>query len=148
MERARVSRRRPRGTATVEFVVVLPLLSLVMLMIMEFSRAWMTLNVVAAAAREGARVAVVTPLSGGTFDAGPAVAAKNAITTVLSGANLTASTTQRPTVTCADDPCAPGSQVTATVTVDFTTIFSNFFSHFGVMADSLALTNIAVMRYE
>jgi Flp pilus assembly protein TadG len=126
---------KSRGTSTVEFLVVLPTLLFVMLAIMELSRAWMTLDMVAAAAREGARVGVVTD----PFDPNPAIAR---ITTVLAGANLTPSTP--PTVTCSA-PCGPDSQVTATVTVNFSTLFQVVLP---MLTGPIPLTNQAVMRFE
>jgi TadE-like protein len=48
-----------RGQGLVEFALVIPILLLLMVGIMEFSRAWMTQNVLTGAAREGARAAAV-----------------------------------------------------------------------------------------
>src|SRR5215468_5056875 len=48
-----------RGTSTLEFVVVLPTLLIIFLGGLELSRAWLTANIAAHAAREGARVGVV-----------------------------------------------------------------------------------------
>ena len=63
------------GTSTLEFVVVLPTLLLVFFAIMELSRAWLTVNIVTTATREGARMGVVTPaFAGGVFDPAPAEA--------------------------------------------------------------------------
>ena len=50
-----------RGTSTLEFVVVLPVLLFVLFSIVELSRAWLTLNLATAAAREGVRAGVVAP---------------------------------------------------------------------------------------
>ncbi|HUY88331.1 MAG TPA: TadE/TadG family type IV pilus assembly protein [Pirellulales bacterium] len=57
--------RRPRrtGTATVEFAVVLPLLLVMLLGIIEMGRAMMVGEVTAAAARLGARAAVISGAS-------------------------------------------------------------------------------------
>jgi Flp pilus assembly protein TadG len=52
--------RGNRGQSVIEFALVLPLLLLVVFGITEFSRAWMTVNILTQAAREGARLAVVT----------------------------------------------------------------------------------------
>jgi len=52
--------RDTRGNAVVEMALVLPFLLLLVFGITEFGRAWMTLNVLQTAAREGARLAVVT----------------------------------------------------------------------------------------
>lgn len=127
-------RRNCRGTSTLEFVVVLPMLMLILFAGVELSRAWMTLNVVVAAAREGARIGVVTD----PFSDAPALARINA---VLAGANLTS---ESASVTCAA-PCGPDSPVTATVTVNFQTLFPLMLP---MLPNPLPLTETAVMRYE
>ena len=48
-----------RGTATVEFAVVLPLLLLIIFGILEFGRIMMVVHMLNSAAREGARVAAL-----------------------------------------------------------------------------------------
>ena len=131
--------RRPRGTSTLELILVLPTLLFMMFAIVELSRMWLDLNVVTQAAREGARVAVVTPVPSGGFDSGPALARINA---VLAGANLTSTAAS---VTCAA-PCAQNSLVTATVTVNFQTLFPVFLPWWG--GAGVNLTDTAVMRYE
>lgn len=128
-----------RGSSTVELLFVLPMLFLIIFGIVETTRAWLTASIVNAAAREGARIGVRTPTgSGGGFDPGPAVAEIDAI---LTGSNLAAGASR--SVTCAA-PCLPGSQVTATVSVPFTSILP-------VLAAALGTVNIteaAVMRFE
>ena len=131
--------RRPRGTSTLELILVLPTLLFMMFAIVELSRMWLDLNVVTQAAREGARVAEVTPVPSAGFDSGPALARINA---VLAGANLTSTAAS---VTCAA-PCAANSQVTATVTVNFQTLFPVFLPWWG--GAGVNLTDTAVMRYE
>ena len=125
----------PRGTSTLEFVVVLPTLLLVMFGAIELSRAWMTMNVVTQAAREGARVGSVTS----PFNAGDAV---TRINQVLAGANLTS---VAPTSVACAARCAPDSPVTATVTVNFRTLFPLLLP---MMAGPWPLSNTATMRYE
>ena len=51
--------RDERGGALVEFALVLPLLMLVLMGMVDFAQAWHTRHVLADAAREGARRAVV-----------------------------------------------------------------------------------------
>ena len=51
--------KHDKGQSLVEFALVIPILLLLMVGIMEFSRAWMTKNIMTAAAREGARVLAV-----------------------------------------------------------------------------------------
>lgn len=50
------------GAAVVEFALVLPFLLLIMWGIIEFGRAFYTINNAASAAREGARVGAICPL--------------------------------------------------------------------------------------
>jgi Flp pilus assembly protein TadG len=52
--------RSNRGQAVVEFALVFPLLLLVCFGVTEFGRAWMTMNILTSAAREGVRLAAVT----------------------------------------------------------------------------------------
>jgi Flp pilus assembly protein TadG len=52
--------RDDRGAAAVEFALVLPLLLLILFGIIEFGRAWSVKQTLTDAAREGARIAVVS----------------------------------------------------------------------------------------
>lgn len=52
-------RRRRRGAATVEFAVIAPVLFLLVLGLIEFSRAFMVIHLLTDAARQGCRTAVV-----------------------------------------------------------------------------------------
>ncbi|MBN2089299.1 pilus assembly protein [candidate division KSB1 bacterium] len=49
------------GQSLVEFALVLPVFIIVIFGIIEFGRIWMTMNVITSAAREGVRIAAVTP---------------------------------------------------------------------------------------
>lgn len=140
MKSSRSGNRWSRGTSTVEFVIVLPVLLLVFLGITEFSRAWMYLNAITMAAREGARVGTVTPAP--WSDA----AAKAKMANVLSpifGASQANQIAAASTVTCAA-PCAPDSAVTVTVAYTFTSLVPNILP----MLDGKQLAQTAVMRYE
>src|SRR5258705_12098192 len=94
-----------RGTSTLEFIVVMPTLLIIFLGGLELSRAWLAANIATNAAREGARVGVVTPALGTNpnapiFDNGAAVTRINEI---LTAANLTAASVS---VTCTP-PASP-----------------------------------------
>lgn len=134
MTPGRLRTSRPKGTSTLEMVIVLPCLLFIMFGSVELSRMWMTMNLVTQAAREGARVAVVTD----PFSSAPAIARINE---VLSGGNLTAASAN---VACAA-PCTANSAVTATVTVNFQTLFPALLP---MLAGPLPLQANAVMRYE
>lgn len=49
-----------KGQSLVELVLVIPIFLFLLFGIIEFGRAWETLNILTSAAREGARVAAVT----------------------------------------------------------------------------------------
>ena len=50
-----------RGQSVLELALILPILLMLILGISEFGRAWMTMNLLTGAVREGARMASVTP---------------------------------------------------------------------------------------
>jgi Flp pilus assembly protein TadG len=134
MKPGRLCSSQPRGTATLEMIIVLPSLLLLVFGGLELSRMWMTMNLVTQAAREGARVAVIT----NPFNPSSAI---TRIRDVLAGANLTSSTAS---VTCAA-PCTSDSVVTATVSVNYQTLFPALLP---MLAGPFSLTSSAVMRYE
>ncbi len=139
MDWPRGRQRDQRGTSTLEFIIVLPLLLFVWFGIVELSRAWHTLNIATTAAREGARVGTVTPLdAGGLFDSS---AAETRIDGVLAAANLLTGATR--TVTCIA-PCVGGSEVRADVTVTFETAVPLVLP----ILQSLTIQQSASMRYE
>jgi Flp pilus assembly protein TadG len=144
-----------RGTSTLEFIVVLPTLLIIFLGGLELSRAWLATNIATNAAREGARVGVVTPALGSNpnapiFDNGAAVTRINEI---LTAANLTAASVS---VTCtppASPPpglsgCIPDSRVTASVTINFVTVAPLFLPVLGTPGAPLVLTETTIMRRE
>jgi len=128
-----------QGTSTLEFIVVLPTLLLVFFAIMELSRAWLTVNIVTTATREGGRMGSVTPpLPGDVFDPAPAEARIDAILVaahVLTGAIRS--------VTC-PAPCVTGSEVQADVTVTFNTVVPIFLP----MLVDMNISRSTTMRYE
>ena len=138
-------RHDQRGTSTLEFLVVLPTLLLIFLSSLELSRAWLTANVATNAAREGARVGVVTPPpdpASPSFNNAPALAR---IGEVLSAANLTAASVS---VTCSAAACPPDSQVQASVTINFQTVVPLFLPILGTPSSPLVLQETVKMRRE
>jgi len=122
-----------RGTSTLEFVVVLPVLLFVLFSIVEISRAWLTLNLATAAAREGVRAGVVAaPDSVST-------AGNAKIDAMLGSGNWTGN------VSCATSPCAPDQVVSATVTLQFQTVVPQIMP---AMFGTMNITQTATMRYE
>lgn len=122
-----------RGTSTLEFIVVLPVLLFILFSIIELSRAWLTLNMATAAAREAARAGVVAPA-----DSVATVGAAK-IDQMLGAGRWTGS------VTCSTSPCAPDSVVSATVTVNFQTVVPLILP---AKFQNLPITQTATMRYE
>ncbi len=116
---------------------MLPLLALILIMILELSRAWFTLNIITTAAREGVRAASVV-------DAGSASSTGTArIDSVLQSAGM-ACATGTCSVTCSPSPCVVDSQVQANVSIPFQTVSPLFLP-------SLASVNVvqtASMRWE
>ncbi len=132
--------RDQRGTAPLEFVLVLPLLLFVWFGIVELSRAWHSLNIATTAAREGARVGSTTPTGAGdVFDPSPAEAR---IDGILAAANLLTGATR--TVTCIPAECVPDSVVRADVSVTFGTAVPLVLP----ILQSLIIQQSASMRYE
>lgn len=124
--------RNRRGNAVVEMALILPILLLMVFGITEFGRAWMTVNVMYTASREGARLAVVT---------GPSVPdVETRVTEVMSAAHLT------PTSITVDGPGSTiAKKVTVTVTADFTVIPGKVLNMFEAV---IPLTASTTMRFE
>jgi Flp pilus assembly protein TadG len=122
-----------RGTSTLEFIVVLPVLLFMLFSIIELSRAWLTLNLATAAAREAARAGVVAPA-----DAVSTVGTAK-IDQMLGAGKWIGS------VTCSTSPCAPDSVVSATVTMNFQTVVPLILP---AKFQNLPITQTATMRYE
>jgi Flp pilus assembly protein TadG len=147
--------RNQRGTSTLEFIVVLPTLLIIFLAGLELSRAWLAVNIATNAAREGARVGVVTPALGTPtspiFDNS---AALTRINDILTAANL--SPAFPPNVTCTPPAvlppglsgCIPDSQVTASITLHFVTVVPLFLPVLGTPSDPLVITETTIMRRE
>lgn len=130
--------RRNRGQSVIEFALVLPLLLVVLFGITEFGRAWMTVNILTSAAREGCRLAVVTAPDV------PGVTAR--VTTVCNSAGVTPTS-----VTCVG-PLSndPDRKVTVTVRADFQIIPGTILGYFGGggLSGTIPLRATSVMRHE
>ena len=125
--------RNSRGQSVVEFALVLPLLFLIVFGITEFGRAWMQMNVATSAAREGARLAVVTA---------PDVARVNArVRQVCDAGKITPTNI---TVT-GPDATDPDRRVTVTVEFTFRVVSGTILRTFN---GSIPLRASATMRHE
>ncbi len=122
-----------RGGASIEFILVLPIILLILVLSVELSRAWFQLNLATLAAREGVRAAVMAP-SNSVSSTG-----MNRINQVMGQGNWTA------TVTCSTNPCAADSQVTANITLNFTNMFPLLLS---MLPQPVVMQQTASMRHE
>ena len=125
--------RNRRGNAVVEFALIFPLLLVILFGITEFGRAWMTMNVLNTAAREAARLAVVT---------GPDVPAATAkAQEVCQAAGITPNVV---TVT-GPEPDDPERRVTVTIQADFQVLSGNLL---GTFSGTIPLSTSSIMRHE
>ena len=125
--------RNQRGQSVVEFALVLPLLLLVVFGITEFGRAWMTMNVITSASREGCRLAVVTD---------PDVAG---VTTLVSDVCSSARVIPTNVTVVGPDPADIERRVTVTVETNFQVIPGTIL---GTFSGSIPLRASSVMRHE
>jgi hypothetical protein len=125
--------RSNRGQAVIEFALVLPLLLLVCFGITEFGRAWMTMNILTSAAREGVRLAAVT---------GPDTpAVEQRVRDVCDAARVVPSAI----MVVPPDPNDPDRRVSVTVETDFEVIPGRFL---GVFSGTIPLRTTSIMRHE
>jgi Flp pilus assembly protein TadG len=125
--------RRNHGQSVVEFALVLPLLLLLVFGITEFGRAWLTQNVLTSAAREGARLAVVT---------GPDVPlVTSRVTAVCNAAGIT------PTAITVTPPAPfdPERRTTVTVQANFQVLTGTLLGPFSGL---IPLSATSTMRHE
>ena len=124
-----------RGTALIEFTLVLPMLLIMTVAAVDFGRAFFVKNVVSQAAREGVRLRAVTS----SADSG---LVRARVLQVANAANVTIS---QLAIAGPD----PSRQVTVTVTAEFNWIFPGVFNLFGAnFTNPMSLTGEAVMRNE
>jgi Flp pilus assembly protein TadG len=123
-----------RGAAAVEFALVAPVLIMLLLGIIEFSKVYNSQSTLSAAAREGARVMALT---------NDRAAATSAVRNAATGMTLSAGQISVTPTSCATTGSATtASTATVTVTVTYHQPFVSGFLN-GVGAD---LTGKAVMR--
>jgi len=127
--------RGNRGQSVVEFALILPLLLAILFGITEFGRAWMTSNLLTSAAREGARLAVVTEPDVGRV--------KERVKLVCLAGGLTVSdddiTVAKP------NPADPEHRVAVTVRTNFQVFSGSLLKPF---QGSIPLRATSVMRHE
>lgn len=131
----RAARRRESGVALIEAAFVLPLLLVLAMGMLDFGRAFHTKSLLDQAAREGARLAVIT-----TPDAGLVTDRVNAI---LAPAGITATSV---TVT---GPAVGTKLDTVTVTATFTFMTPGIYALVGGdYGNTISMSSQCVMRHE
>jgi Flp pilus assembly protein TadG len=125
--------RNSRGQSVVEFALVLPLLFVLVFGITEFGRAWMQMNLMTSAAREGARLAVVTAPDVGRVTA--------RVQEVCDAGRI------NPTLITVSGPDAtdPDRRVTVTVEANFQVVTGTILNTF---SGTIPLRATATMRHE
>jgi len=127
-------RRREAGAALIEAAFVLPILLVLAMGMLDFGRAFHTKSLLDQAAREGARIAVVTSPD-------PDLVTARA-TEVLSAGGLA------PTAVTVEGP-NPAHMVTVTVNTTFTFVTPGVFALFGgSFGNTIDMTGKCAMRFE
>jgi Flp pilus assembly protein TadG len=137
-----------KGTALLETALTLPLLLAVAVGIFEFGRAYQTWQVLTNAAREGARVAVVT---GGGPDAAKARAAQYMKSGQLPNADSATVNVTAATVDIGGGATAPASMVTVSYPFQFVAlgpVVQLMVKGSTKLNDPMTMTTSAVMRNE
>jgi Flp pilus assembly protein TadG len=129
------ARSSERGTALIEFALVLPLLLVLTVAVVDFSRAFYARNVVEQAAREGVRLLAVTSSADSALVRARVLEVAKTGGITVSGLTLT-------------DPDA-ARQVSVTVDCRFDWLLPGVFNMFGAgLSNPTTLTGRAVMRDE
>ena len=127
--------RRERGTALIEFALVLPILLVLTFCVVDISRAFWVKNTVHQAAREGVRFMVVHSLA-------DSAEVRDRVSEVLAPANLTL------TQLTINGPLA-GPRYEVQVGVEFRWLFPGLFTWLGASFDNpMTLQATCVMRKE
>jgi len=123
-----------RGTALIEFTLILPLLLLLTVAAVDFGRAFFVRGVLEQAAREGVRMRAVTTVGDTTL-------VRDRVLQVANSSGVTASSLLIEAL--------PSKQVHVQVTGDFNWIFPGMFNLFGAnFTNPMPLTGDAWMRNE
>jgi len=128
-------RGHERGTALVEFTLILPLLLVLTIAVVDFGRAFYVKNVLEQAAREGVRLRAVTSTADSAL-------VRDRVLEVMAPANVTV------TGLLIEGPLA-NRQVHVEVTAEFNWIFPGVFNLLGAnFTNPASLTGEAWMRNE
>lgn len=130
-----VPKRNQRGTALVEFTLILPLLLLLTVAAVDFGRAFFVKNIVEQAAREGVRLRVVTTAADSADVRARVLAVANSANVTIAGLSVSGPDAQR--------------QVTVVVEAQFNWIVPGIYNLFGAnFTNPMQVTGRAVMRHE
>ena len=128
-------RKAQRGTALIEFTLVLPMLLIMTVAAVDFGRAFFVKNVVSQAAREGVRLRAVSSSADSALVRDRVLQVANAANVTVSQLSITGPDASR--------------QVSVKVTAEFNWIFPGVFNLFGAnFTNPMSLTGEAVMRNE
>ena len=136
--------KNDKGTAAVEFALILPILLFVLFAIIEFSIALYDKAVITNASREGARSGIVA------MPAPPSAAAITATVNTYAATNLISFGPATPSITVTGAPCAPAPATGGYITVSVAYTY-NFFvlpNFMTTLTGPLVLNGAAVMRCE
>jgi len=124
-----------RGTALIEFALVLPMLLIMTVAAVDFGRAFFVKNVVSQAAREGVRLRAVASSADSALVRDRVLQVANAANVTISGISITGPD--------------PSRQVSVEVTAEFNWIFPGVFNLFGAnFTNPMPLKAEAFMRNE
>jgi len=128
-------RRNERGTALIEFTLILPLILVLTIAVVDFGRAFFVKNVLEQAAREGVRLRAVTSTADSAL-------VTQRVNQVIGPANVTV------TSLLIEGPTA-SKQVHVKLTADFNWIFPGVFNLLGAsFSNPTSLSGEAWMRNE
>jgi Flp pilus assembly protein TadG len=127
-----------RGTALIEFALVLPILVVLTFLVVDFGRAFYVKNLLDQAAREGARQLAV-----GNDDA-----RATHITRFVAGTSGLDTTTSALTVTPLNPDASGANQVRMTVSTTFHWLYPGLLSSLGLAQSNPSLTGTCAMRRE
>jgi Flp pilus assembly protein TadG len=134
-----------RGATMVEMLMVLPVLLIVIFGSVELSRAWYVLQATATAVREGARAAsVATSASLTTVGNSRIDAVFTAANITPTSRNVTSNVLTQPSGCAAGTPNPCDSEVVATATVNFQTLFPVLIPRL----QTVTMTQTARLRFE
>jgi Flp pilus assembly protein TadG len=127
--------RAERGTALIEFTLILPMLLIMTVAAVDFGRAFFVKNVVAQAAREGVRLRAVSSSADSALVRDRVLQVLNASNVTVKALSITGPDAQK--------------QVKVAITAEFNWIFPGVFNLFGAnFTNPMSLTGEAVMRNE